>query len=91
MTGTQPLNHSFRGWYGRTIGKWRLVSQVAAWTFFGPAIPIAYGAWRYMMWAGDWYKTHGKEAAARLDATATWVEPTVTKRGRFRRGYWRRK
>jgi|688.fasta_scaffold1608061_2 hypothetical protein len=92
MSETQPLDRSFRGWYGRTIGKWWIITQAAAWVFYGwLVIPIAYGVWRYMMWADDWYKTHGKEAAARFDANHTWVEPTVTKRGRIRRGYWRRK
>lgn len=93
MSETQSLDRSFRGWYGRTIGKRWIITQAAAWEIFGGAvlIPAAYGLWRFFVWADDWQKTNGKEAAARFDATHTWVEPTVTKRGRLRRGYWQRK
>jgi hypothetical protein len=91
MPETQTLDLSFRGWYRRTLGRWWIVAQIAAWAVYAPALPLAYGVWRYMMWADEWRRTHGKEATARFDATHTWVKPTVTKRGRFRRGYWRRK
>ena len=92
MSETQPLDRSFRGWYGCTVGKWWLITQVIAWVFYGWLfIPLAYGVWRYLTWAKEWQATHGKEFAARFHSTHAWVEPTVTKRGRLRRGYWRRK
>jgi hypothetical protein len=91
MSETQSDARSFRFWYGGTMGKWRLVSQVAAWLLLWLLIPVAYAVWRFGVWAGEWSKTHGQAAAARSDATHTWVGPTVTKRGRFRRGYWRQK
>ena len=64
---------------------------LAAGLFIGGLIPVAYGLWRYTIWASEWSQTHGREAAARFDATHTWVDATMTKRGRFRRGHWRRK
>jgi hypothetical protein len=92
MPDTPPRDLSFRGWYSRTIGKWWFVSRVAAWVIYGwVIIPLAYGGWRYAVWFDEWSKTHGKEAAAQFHATHAWVEQTVTKRGRVRRGYWRRK
>lgn len=90
-TDSMQTDLSFRGWYARTVGKWWIISQVAAWLFFGAAIPIAYGGWRWFVWADEWAKTHGHQAAARFDATHTWVKPSFTKRGRFRKGHWRRK
>jgi hypothetical protein len=91
MSETRPEDRSFSYWYGRTIGRWWIVSQIAAWLFIGGLIPVAYGLWRYTIWASEWSQTHGLDAAARFDATHTWVDATMTKRGRFRRGHWRRK
>lgn len=54
MSETRPEDRSFSYWYGRTIGRWWIVSQIAAWLFIGGLIPVAYGLWRYTIWASEW-------------------------------------
>ena len=82
-------NRSFRNWFRHTIGRWWMVSQIALWFVFFPLPPTAWLVWRFQKWGQDWRIVHGN--SVRYEDTRVWVEPTITKRGRFRRGYWRRK
>ena len=84
-------DRSFLNWYRHTVGRWWIVSQIAFWFVFFPFPPMPWLLWRFFKWWQDWHIVHGSSFVHRHEDTRVWVEPTITKRGRFRRGYWRRK